>query len=630
MKKTMKWLFVLLVLFLLTAALAATAAADGYCTREQFQAWYEAAKQRLIDQAPDHILGPDGDILAEGRVYTIIMPGETVGILPSYGLDRDYEYSIQGGIMAFHFTIYQFDEAKPYDEEYEFHRNTLPRTSLPERPNLTPLNKPETLPIPYGARIGLDYVVPGSVTEYQYESMYKNNTGLPIVLKSNAMGDVDEIRNILGQGGNPSSSNSFQGFGNIYHKPVLFFFENEYKLILEPVEYSDYIIPDPEEPLYWRDGTPTGDTPVTLMFKVDNQMHTYEFQNPIKKGCEFDHWMVKDYGNWFWGYLASADSRTISRGPWEDCDCYSSKFSDDSATTSVSFNVLKAIKEHDEENGGYLQVGVKDITFVPFFVRPQGEKDCLTLGFNPQGGTIYGKDYYLCETKGKERRFSVDVGTIMPERSGYNFAGWCTDPDDPENTLIKDTDPENSEAWRKQGHTELYAVWETSKTSIKKAKVTVKNQVYTGKALKPDATVKLRSTMLVKGKDYTVTYKNNKSIGTATVTVKGKGKYTGTVKAAFDIVPKAVTLSKLESEAKGRLKVTWQKSSGITGYEIEYGLKKNLKNATSIEIGKKKTNVTIKDLKSKKTWYVRIRAYKTVKGKKYYSAWSETKKIKVK
>lgn len=47
-------------------------------------------------------------------------------------------------------------------------------------------------------------------------------------------------------------------------------------------------------------------------------------------------------------------------------------------------------------------------------------------------------------------------------------------------------------------------------------------------------------------------------------------------------------------------------------------------------IGKSKTNYTLKDLRSKKTYYVRIRAYKTVKGVKYYSAWSKVLRIKVK
>ncbi|MDO4308556.1 MAG: leucine-rich repeat protein [Eubacteriales bacterium] len=61
-------------------------------------------------------------------------------------------------------------------------------------------------------------------------------------------------------------------------------------------------------------------------------------------------------------------------------------------------------------------------------------------------------------------------------------------------------------------------------------------QTYTGKALTPAVTVKLNGKTLKKGTDYTVTYKNNIKVGTATVTITGKGNYTGTIKKTFKIV----------------------------------------------------------------------------------------------
>lgn len=61
--------------------------------------------------------------------------------------------------------------------------------------------------------------------------------------------------------------------------------------------------------------------------------------------------------------------------------------------------------------------------------------------------------------------------------------------------------------------------------------------MYTGKALKPEVKVVLKGKTLKKGADYTVSYKNNKAIGTATVTVAGKGDYKGTAKATFKINP---------------------------------------------------------------------------------------------
>jgi hypothetical protein len=59
---------------------------------------------------------------------------------------------------------------------------------------------------------------------------------------------------------------------------------------------------------------------------------------------------------------------------------------------------------------------------------------------------------------------------------------------------------------------------------------------YTGKALTPDISIYNGKTKLIKGRDYTLSYKNNTKIGKATVTIKGKGNYTGTAEKTFKIV----------------------------------------------------------------------------------------------
>ncbi len=71
-----------------------------------------------------------------------------------------------------------------------------------------------------------------------------------------------------------------------------------------------------------------------------------------------------------------------------------------------------------------------------------------------------------------------------------------------------------------------------SKTEISK----VEDQVYSGSALEPEVTVKDGDEELTKDKDYTLSYENNTEIGTATVTVKGKGNYSGSQKISFKIV----------------------------------------------------------------------------------------------
>jgi hypothetical protein len=77
-----------------------------------------------------------------------------------------------------------------------------------------------------------------------------------------------------------------------------------------------------------------------------------------------------------------------------------------------------------------------------------------------------------------------------------------------------------------------------TKTKIALSKCTVSGigtKYYTGKALTQKLVVKYGSKTLTLNKDYTVAYKNNKNIGTATITITGKGNYTGTVNKTFKI-----------------------------------------------------------------------------------------------
>lgn len=82
---------------------------------------------------------------------------------------------------------------------------------------------------------------------------------------------------------------------------------------------------------------------------------------------------------------------------------------------------------------------------------------------------------------------------------------------------------------------------------------------------------------------------------------------------------------------KKALTVKWKKAAGVKGYQLQYSRKKNFKKAKTITIKKaKKTKRTIRKLKRKKRYYVRIRTYKVVGGKTFYSAWSKKKSRKTK
>lgn len=71
-------------------------------------------------------------------------------------------------------------------------------------------------------------------------------------------------------------------------------------------------------------------------------------------------------------------------------------------------------------------------------------------------------------------------------------------------------------------------------------KITVPSVTYNGKAQKPAVTVKYNNYKFKNGTDYTLSYKNNTKIGTATVTVKGKGKLSGTRSVTFKINAKPI------------------------------------------------------------------------------------------
>ena len=170
--------------------------------------------------------------------------------------------------------------------------------------------------------------------------------------------------------------------------------------------------------------------------------------------------------------------------------------------------------------------------------------------------------------------------------------------------------------------------------SVKNAKVTaVGNKTYTGKAIKPSPAVKVDGVKLEKGTDYTISYSDNKQIGTAKITITGKGKYKGSKTVTFKIIPKKTKVTSLTSPKVKKLKVKYKKVAGVTGYQIKYSTSKKYTKKTTGTVtvkGAGKLSKTIGKLKKGKTYYVKVRTYKTVKGTKYYSGYTAVKKVKIK
>ena len=169
------------------------------------------------------------------------------------------------------------------------------------------------------------------------------------------------------------------------------------------------------------------------------------------------------------------------------------------------------------------------------------------------------------------------------------------------------------------------------KNNFKKATVSgISTKAFTGKNITQSITVKCNGKALKNGTDYTVSYSNNKKIGTATVKIAGKGSYTGTVTKTFKINPAKQEIQKLTAKSKAFF-VDWAQKGSATGYEIQYATNSKFTRAKKVTITNNKTDkTTVSKLSGKKKYYVRVRSYTTVKGTKYYGAWSASKSVTTK
>lgn len=149
----------------------------------------------------------------------------------------------------------------------------------------------------------------------------------------------------------------------------------------------------------------------------------------------------------------------------------------------------------------------------------------------------------------------------------------------------------------------------------------------TGSPKKPKVTVMYSGSQLAEGTDYEISYQKNRKVGTAFAEIVGKNNFSGNRKIKFKIIPANTKIIQITVHSKS-FTVKWKKRrSQITGYQIQYGKNQNMKNAHRKKICTKvKTSVTLTGVKPKKSYYVRIRTYKKLNGKKYYSNWSKVKK----
>jgi uncharacterized protein YjdB len=158
----------------------------------------------------------------------------------------------------------------------------------------------------------------------------------------------------------------------------------------------------------------------------------------------------------------------------------------------------------------------------------------------------------------------------------------------------------------------------------------------------------------VAGANGYIIYRNGSKIKTitsgSTVTYTDKKANTNGTKYTYKVVAKATTgtstlsrslttyrvarnaISSLASRAAGKMTVKWKRNSKANGYQVQYSKSKSFSSGNKTLTITKNTliNKTIGSLTKGKKYYVRVRSFKTVGGKKYYSAWSAVKAVTVK
>lgn len=192
---------------------------------------------------------------------------------------------------------------------------------------------------------------------------------------------------------------------------------------------------------------------------------------------------------------------------------------------------------------------------------------------------------------------------------------------------MRRTTPDGRGLHEKAFYTHANATWKVvygskKKVSYKKTDVgtlkisKISDKAYTGKTIKPTVTVKNGKTKLKRGKDYTLSYACNTDIGIASVVIKGKGKYSGTVKQNFKIVPSKPTVSVVSSGDMYTL--SWEASKGATGYNI-YASEDGNSFSLLKTIDATNPYLSTEIASNGKQYIFKVRAYKKLYPQTFYS-----------
>jgi len=159
----------------------------------------------------------------------------------------------------------------------------------------------------------------------------------------------------------------------------------------------------------------------------------------------------------------------------------------------------------------------------------------------------------------------------------------------------------------------------------------IKDKVFTSKAIKQSVVISNGKKRLTAGTDYTLNYKNNIAVGKASIVIKGKGSYTGSITKTFKIIPSEVIITSVESSQHGSAIIVWEKEIEATGYQIYYSDSKEGDYEKLAEL-EENTNCTYMatELEESKTYYFKVRAYTKVNQENYIGDYSKVSSVKIK
>ena len=260
--------------------------------------------------------------------------------------------------------------------------------------------------------------------------------------------------------------------------------------------------------------------------------------------------------------------KNIKSGAFSGCDGLT-KITIPSGVTGIGGSVFEGCTnleiECDENSYAYSYIKKNNLP----------TRKTFTITFSAEGGTGLSQTSRTV----KEGEAFGTLPTVT--RTGYIFKGWFTQKTGG-TAVTKDT--------KAASNMTLYAQWEKEKPSISKAVVTLSATkiAYDGKAKKPSVkSVTLSGKKLKAGTDYTVTYKNNKNIGKASVIITGKGTYAGSVTKTFTIyVKKGTTVT------SGACKYKFTSTSGVAFAGIKSTKTTKVVIPKTVKIGGKTFKVT--------------------------------------